>query len=80
MKPKAIIMRHYPHGALSDLIRKRPDAPSITENDWNGTLILSFMKDIAGGIAAVHQAGFAHNDIKVLFINASDIPVVEYAD
>jgi hypothetical protein len=66
-------VRDYPKGTLLDLIRKEPNAPLVEEEQWNLNLIVSFMRDLASAASAMHQTGFAHNNITVAFSSTNTI-------
>jgi serine/threonine protein kinase len=55
--PRSIIMKMYPMGALSAYIHK-------AGNSYSKTIVVSLIKDLAGGLKAMHENGFAHCDIK----------------
>lgn len=56
-KPKMIVMKYYPMGSLDRLIHAR-------EVKWTRQLLMKMAADIAMALKAMHEAGFAHCDLK----------------
>ena len=57
--PPIIIMKHYQHGSLTDLIYN--DTQNIS---WTSNLIFRILRDVATGLKEMHEAGFIHCDMK----------------
>eukprot|EP00158_Paraphelidium_tribonemae_P008877 Partr_v1_DN28714_c0_g1_i2_m63105 putative protein kinase kinase kinase len=57
--PPTIIMKHYQRGSLGDVIYN--DSQNII---WTTSVIFGLLNDIAFGLKEMHEAGFAHCDIK----------------
>lgn len=62
--PVAIVMKMYSLGTLKDLIFQQNQSMSLRGVEYSNSLVTSLATNIAGGLLAMHKAGFAHHDIK----------------
>lgn len=57
--PPTILMRHYRRGALSDLVHR-----GGADIKWSSGFVFRITHDVGTGLKEMHEAGFAHCDIK----------------
>ncbi|KAI3633470.1 hypothetical protein MIR68_008417 [Amoeboaphelidium protococcarum] len=69
-QPSMILLKYYPLGSLEDLIHKNGTGgesnkqPLVPDNQWTPKFILRMMRDVANGLADMHDNGLVHNDVK----------------
>lgn len=63
--PKAILMKFYPCGSLSDLIHSQAKKPKLAPFVYNDRLAVRLATDVACGVTDMHREGLFHSDLKV---------------
>lgn len=63
-KPPTAVMKYYRFGSLADVIHADKNLAGITSDMFDALMISEFFKDIASGLAYIHDRGVVHSDIK----------------